>query len=278
MIPASALLFQVLKAQNQQQPDSMRHGITLTPTLSIGVDIMGIGVVLVSVMGLLGVAKGCRRLMNMYFGLVLCFITVQVGYAVVGFMSGSSWVHEALEKSWDKAYQTDRTLIHDLQIESRCQGFYNRGDRAVSMPTSMEDYLGPCAEILNLRFGRRLQKMGYLILCIRLIQASLFRLTGVFLLSVLFRHLAALDQEDSENEDNSIRVDEESPYFKTEKQLEYKSSRVPLLSGEDDEDLPHYSVHDKDSEDYDEDDEERLLGSSRYECEYLNLPEYAEDV
>jgi hypothetical protein len=43
----------------------MRNGITLTPTLSIGVDIMGIGVVLVSVMGLLGVAKGCRRLMNL---------------------------------------------------------------------------------------------------------------------------------------------------------------------------------------------------------------------
>ncbi|KAF9911951.1 hypothetical protein EC991_001398 [Linnemannia zychae] len=268
MIPASALLFQILKAQNQQQPDSMRHGITLTPTLSIGVDIMGIGVVLVSVMGLLGVAKSCRRLMNMYFGLVLCFITLQVGYAIVGFMSGSNWVYEALEKSWDKAYQTDKALIHDLQIESRCQGFYSRGDRAVSMPVGMEDYLGPCAEILNLRFGRRLQKMGYL-------------LTGVFLLSVLFKHLAALEHEDEEDEDSGIKVDEESPYFKSEKQLEYESSRVPLLSGEDDEGLPHYSVHDyddsEDSEDDDEDDEEQLLGNSQYGCGYLNLPEYVED-
>ncbi|KAG0377345.1 hypothetical protein BGX24_006293 [Mortierella sp. AD032] len=276
----------------------MRHGITLTPTLSVGVDIMGIGVVLVSVMGLFGVAKGCRRLMNMYFGIVLCFIAVQVGYAVVGFMSGANWVEESLEKSWDRAYQTDRSLIHDLQIESRCQGFYSRGDRAVAMPAGMEDYLAPCADILSLRFGRRLEKMGYLILCIRLIQASLFRvacagyflrrvmsegLTGVFLLSVLFKQLAAIDQEDSENEDSNFKVDEESPYFKSEKRLEYENSCVPLLSGEDDEDLPHYSVRDynesEDSEDDDENcgDEERLLGSRRYEGEYRNLPEYAED-
>ncbi|KAF9147767.1 hypothetical protein BG015_010537 [Linnemannia schmuckeri] len=277
-IPASVLLIQILKTQNQQ-PDSMRYGITLTPTLSIGVDIMGIGVVLVSVMGLLGVAKGCRRLMNLYFGLVMCFIAVQVGYAVVGFMSGAHWVHEALEKSWDKAYLTDKSLIHDLQIESRCQGFYSRGDRAVAMPPGMEDYLAPCAEILNLRFGKRLQRMAYLILCIRMIQ-----LTGVFLLSVLFKHLAVLDQEDLEDED-SIKIDEESPYFKSEKQLEYENSRVPLLAGEEDEDLPHYSAYDynndsedcEDSEDEDSgDDEERLLGSRRGRA-YRYLPEYTED-
>ncbi|KAH7047037.1 hypothetical protein BKA57DRAFT_464881 [Linnemannia elongata] len=275
MIPASALLIQILKTQNQQ-PDSMRYGITLTPTLSIGVDIMGIGVVLVTVMGLLGVAKGCRRLMNFYFGLVMCFIAIQVGYAVVGFMSGTNWVHEALEKSWDKAYLTDKSLIHDLQIESRCQGFYSRGDRAVAMPPSMENYLAPCAEVLNLRFGKRLQRMGYLILCIRMIQ-----LTGVFLLSVLFKHLAVLDQENTEDEDN-IKIDEESPYFKSEKQLEYESSCVPLLADEEEEDLPHYSAYDyndnseycEDCEDEDSgDDEERLLGSR----EYRHLPEYTED-
>jgi hypothetical protein len=55
--------------------------------------------------------------MKQYFGLVLCFIGVQVGYAVVGFMSGTSWIQEALEKSWDKAYESDRSLIRDLQIE-----------------------------------------------------------------------------------------------------------------------------------------------------------------
>lgn len=47
----------------------------------------------------------------------MCFIVIQVGYAVVGFMSGANWVHEALEKSWDKAYMSDKSLIHDLQIE-----------------------------------------------------------------------------------------------------------------------------------------------------------------
>ncbi|KAG0282459.1 hypothetical protein BGZ96_000466 [Linnemannia gamsii] len=225
MIPASALLILILKTQNQQ-PDSMRNGITLTPTLSIGVDILGIGVVLVSVMGLLGVAKGCRRLINLYFGLVMCFIAIQVGYTVAGFMSGTNWVHEALEKSWDKAYSIDKSLIHDLQIE----------------------------------------------------------LTGVFLLSILFKYLAVLDQEDSEDEGN-ITIDEESPYIKSEKQIEYENLRVPLLAGEEDEDLPHYSAHDynyndsedcEESEDEDCGDEERLLGS-RHGREYRHLPEYAED-
>ncbi|KAG0219779.1 hypothetical protein BGX33_000621 [Mortierella sp. NVP41] len=207
-IPASALLIQVLKAQNQQ-PDTMRHGITLTPTVSVGVDIMGIGVMLVSVMGLFSVAKGCRRLMNLYFALVLCFIAVQVGYAVVGFMSGADWVHEALEKSWDRAYQTDKSLIHDLQIE----------------------------------------------------------LTGVFLLSVLFKYLAVIDQEDAE--EDIAKVDEESIYFKSEKQLEDENSH---------EDLPHYSGHEYEDSDDSEDieDEECLLGR-RYGRQYRNLPEYAED-
>lgn len=278
MIPASALLVHILQTQSQQA-ESMRHGITLTPTLSVGVDIMGIGVVLVSVIGLLGVAKGCRRIMNLYFGLVLCFIAVQVGYAISGFMSGASWVHEALEKSWATAYRTDKSIIHDLQVESNCQGFYSRGDRAVAMPPSMEDYLPPCSEILDQRFGKRLQRMGHLILCIRLIQ-----LTGVFLLSILFKYLAVIEQEDSEDSDegNGIKVDEESPYFKSEKLLEDESSRVPLLSGED-EDLPHYSVHDYDDdcdESIDEEDggdEERLLGGRRYARDYHSLPEYVED-
>lgn len=57
------LLIRILQAQNQQA-GAMQHGITLIPTLSVGVDIMGIGVVLVSIMGLIGVAKGCSRLMH----------------------------------------------------------------------------------------------------------------------------------------------------------------------------------------------------------------------
>lgn len=48
-----------------RQPGSIHYTIALIPTLSAGVDIMGIGVVLVSIMGLFGVAKGSRRLVNL---------------------------------------------------------------------------------------------------------------------------------------------------------------------------------------------------------------------
>ena len=85
--------------------------------------------------------------------------------------------------------------------------------------------------------------------------------------------------------EGNIKIDEESPYFKSEKQLEYENSCVPLLADGDDEDLPHYSAHDYngDSEDCEDsedehggDDGERLLGSRRGR-EYRHLPEYAED-
>ncbi|KAI7828745.1 hypothetical protein BC939DRAFT_49528 [Gamsiella multidivaricata] len=269
----------------------MQHGIMLIPTLSVGIDVMGVGVVLVSIMGLLGVAKGCRHLMNLYFALVLCFIAVQVGNAIIGFMSGSSWIQEALQKSWDKAYHTDRSLIRDLQTEFHCQGFLTREDRAATMSLDPEIYLPPCAQFLYMRFGKRLQRLGSIIFCIRLIQ-----LTGVFLLSILFKHLATMDPTD---EDEQERTDGESPFFKSEKQIEDEIARAPLLAGEDD-DLPHYSVGDYyGSEEYDvesdededgsggscdEDDEhQQYRGRFFYGCfgardyEYRDLPDYAED-
>ncbi|KAF9926938.1 hypothetical protein BGZ65_007027, partial [Modicella reniformis] len=112
---------------------------------------MGIGVVLVS---LIGVAKGCKRLMNLYFGLVMCFLAIQS----MEFMSGSD--------SWEKAYQTDQDLLQDIQIE----------------------------------------------------------LCGVLLLTILFKYLATMDQDEAEN------ADEESPFFKCEKQIE--EARTPPFAGQ----------------------------------------------
>ncbi|KAF9967041.1 hypothetical protein BGZ70_000330 [Mortierella alpina] len=270
---------QILRAQSSQA-GSMQHGITLTPTLSVGIDIMGIGVVVVSIMGLLGVAKGCKRLMNLYFMLVLCFIAIQVVYAIAGFMSGTNWILEALEKSWDRAYNTDEGLIRDLQTEFHCQGFSSQDDRAVLVPRSVEGPIPFCADILQQRFGKRLRRLGSLILCIRLIQ-----LTGVLLLSILFKHLAMMEQTEDEQADSG---DEEFGYFKSEKQLEDESARVPLLSCED-EDLPRYSVEDAhgevsegsydDSDDDSDDDAECEESPGRFDTYhyYRGLSECADD-
>jgi len=97
-----------------------------------------------------------------------------------------------------------------------------------------------------------------------------------------------MDQDDEEED----KVDEESPYFKSEKQIEDESSRVPLLSGED-EDLPHYTAEDIYGEEYadsdasetdDDEDEERRLCADRFsECEYpyhdlaSTCPRYVEE-
>ncbi|KAF9114828.1 hypothetical protein BGX27_009665 [Mortierella sp. AM989] len=278
-IPASVLLMQLLQSQTQQA-ESMHYGVALIPTFSVGVDIMGIGVVLVSIMGLFGVAKGCRQLMNLYFGLVLVFIGVQVGNAFLGFFSGSDWIQEALEKSWSRAYEADNGLIRDLQNEFHCQGFHTQEDRSAPMPIKPEIYLPPCAEILETQFGQRLQRLGSIVLCIRLIQ-----LTGVFLLSMLFKHLAAVDQI---GETEEKQADEESSYFKSEKQIEDENARVPLLA----EDLLHYSTNNINGDDYytesddsyeddDENDDEEKRHGGRGRCtsdyEYRELPKYAED-
>ncbi|KAF9386039.1 hypothetical protein CPB97_004179 [Podila verticillata] len=266
MIPASALLIHVLHIHNRQA-ETAHHGVTLIPTLSVGVDIMGIAIVFVSAVGLFGVVRGCKRLMNVYFAFVLCFIGYQVVYTIVGFNSGAKWTIEALERSWDKAYNSDQELIREMQSEFGCQGFRAQDDRAGKIAS---DGMYPaCADILQAKFGKKLEKIGYLILCIRMIQ-----LTGVFLLSILFKHLASVDTADEEEE----RGDEES-YFISEKQMEEEGSKVPLLADkdDDDEDLPPYgdaSDSEGDDEDRDRADEESGF-QGRYR--YHDLPEYKDE-
>ncbi|KAF9976727.1 hypothetical protein BGZ73_007952 [Actinomortierella ambigua] len=248
----------------------MHHGITLIPTLSVGVDLMGIGVVLVSIVGLCGVAKGCRRLMNLYFGFVLCFITLQVIFAVWSFLSGNGWVQDALEKSWEKAYHADKTLIRDLQNEFNCQGFHAPDDRATPLPPGYEGTLPGCRDILSARFGKRLHRLGSMILCIRLIQ-----LAGVFLLSILFKHLTAADDGDEQ------RIDEESCFFRNDKKMEDEAARIPLLGAEEknvEDDLevpPQYAAYDEVWEDDQSEGDDGELELHRYG--YQDLPDYAED-
>ncbi|KAG0035508.1 hypothetical protein BGZ81_006885 [Podila clonocystis] len=252
MIPASALLIHVLQIHNRQAETS-HHGVTLIPTLSVGVDIMGIAIVFVSIVGLFGVVRGCKRLMNVYFAFVLCFIGYQLVYTIVGFKSGAKWTIEALEKSWDKAYNSDQGLIYEMQSEFGCQGFRAQDDRAGAIVS--EGMYPACAEILQAKFGKKLEKIGYLILCIRMIQ-----------------HLASMDVSDEEGH-------EEYSCFISEKRLEEEGSKVPLLADkdDDDEDLPPYG--DSSDSEYDEDDQDHAEEESDFQSRYHyhDLPEYAED-
>ncbi|KAG0036076.1 hypothetical protein BGZ82_004738 [Podila clonocystis] len=146
---------------------------------------------------------GSRRLMNLYFGLVLAFIGVQVGNAVAGFISGTSWIEASLERSWGDAYQKDPNLIYDLQTE--------------------------VSTMLEAMYGSQLDRMGSMIVCVRLIQ-----LGSVLLLSILFKYLAVLDNESSSIESRSVPTesslsDDRLPFFVSEKQLEDQDAKIPLL-------------------------------------------------
>ncbi|KAF9902506.1 hypothetical protein EC991_004838 [Linnemannia zychae] len=64
-------VFDGIKELEQSSPSpspplSNRHNIHLVPTISVGLDSMCIGVIAVSLIGLLGVARGSRRLMNLF--------------------------------------------------------------------------------------------------------------------------------------------------------------------------------------------------------------------
>ncbi|KAG0243324.1 hypothetical protein BGX31_010917 [Mortierella sp. GBA43] len=189
-----------------------------------------------------------------YFGLVICFIAVQVGNAIAGLLSGSDWIEEALDKSWDIAYQTDQGIIQELQAGFHCMGFRTLDDRVVPMPYNTEMDQPPCEGILRARFGRRLQRLGSLVIYIRLIQ-----LVGVLMLSILFRYLTTMEPLD---EDEATSRDEELPYFKSEKEMEEESARVPLLGGDDDE-MPgywqEYGEAESDGEERDEDERDEEM-------------------
>ncbi|KAG9068608.1 hypothetical protein KI688_010884 [Linnemannia hyalina] len=218
----------------KQQQTAGRHNVHLVPTLSVGLDSMCIGVITVSLIGLLGVAKGNRRLMNLYFGFVMVFISIQALFAVKGFLSGADWVRDALDRSWTNAYETDKDLIRDLQSEFNCKGFFDGEDRSLETNMGYEGHLPNCSDILEMTFGSRLERLGTTILWIRLIQ-----LAGVMLLSILFRYLTILDQSDADKDEEALEAQQQSKmldgssqsgyYFLTEKQMADCDAHVPLL-------------------------------------------------
>jgi hypothetical protein len=90
-----------------------------------------------------------------------------------------------------------------------------------------------------------------------------------------------------EDDEEEKQTDEKSSFFKNEKQIEDMAAQVSLLAGEDEYDLPHYSVKDiYGSGDYNVDnscnhedgdfyDEDRRYDIHDYE--YRDLPGYPED-
>ncbi|KAF9174946.1 hypothetical protein BGX21_000035 [Mortierella sp. AD011] len=113
-------------------------------------------------------------------------------------------------------------------------------------------YVSPCAEILQTRFGQKLQRLN---------------------------RTEATEEK---------QANEESLYFKSKKQIEDGNERVPLLAKEEEEYLPHNSASNiyRDDDYITEsvggdvgDEEWQLRGRGKREgdYEYRGLPEYAED-
>ncbi|RUP16106.1 hypothetical protein BC936DRAFT_139549 [Jimgerdemannia flammicorona] len=189
---------------------SATSSIVLVPTLSVGIDMIGASVLFISVIGLCGVAKRSRTIMNivsfphLYFTILIAFILFQVGVAVIAYVNGAQWVDQSLDRSWQQAYETDPSLIRDLQLEFHCQGFSTITDRHILTPSRSEDLVKPCKEILAVRFGRRLNALGTLVLFMRLVQVCkqghlrgfVGPLSGVFLLCLLFHQIAQLDDQE----------------------------------------------------------------------------------
>ncbi|KAF9392162.1 hypothetical protein BGX21_011073, partial [Mortierella sp. AD011] len=70
-------------------------------------DSMSVGVVLISFMGLIGVIKKSRRIMNLYFACVVVSIFIQGLFTIRGFLIGKGRVHNV----------SNLDLINKLQKE-----------------------------------------------------------------------------------------------------------------------------------------------------------------
>ncbi|KAF9917687.1 hypothetical protein BX616_000205 [Lobosporangium transversale] len=185
--------------------------------------------------------------MKVYFALVIAFSFVQGIIAVKGFLSGMSWVQNTLDLSWENAYENDPDLIKELQKELQCQGFKDSNDRSLEQPLGrMGDQLPPCIGALESNFGKKLQEFGTFILYIRLIQ-----LVGVIMLSIIFKYLAVMGDEEDQDEEEALtrQMCEKSGYYWTTKQVEDANAQVPLLSVESmDEDALSLDEYGDDSE------------------------------
>ncbi|KAF9185336.1 hypothetical protein BGZ49_004319 [Haplosporangium sp. Z 27] len=247
-------------------------------------DSMCVGVVLISLMGLFGVTKGSKRIMNLYFSFVVVFIAFQGLLAIRGYLTGESWVQNVLDLSWDAAYDSNPELIKDLQREFNCQGFNDQDDRSLELPLEDDEHLPPCSEVLEMSFGKRIKKLASVILCIRLIQ-----LAGVFLLSILFKYLAAMDREEQGlDEEQDIKLSgyaNKDGYYSNEKREEQAIEKVPLLSlkgieeEEEEETLFQYYIQDiyVDGESGSEDGDHSDYGSDHILEGYSTLPDYEEE-
>ncbi|KAF8981221.1 hypothetical protein BGZ46_003088 [Entomortierella lignicola] len=223
-------------------------------------DSMCVGVVLISLMGLFGVTKGSKRIMNLYFSFVVVFIAFQGLLAIRGYLTGESWVQNVLDLSWDAAYDSNPELIKDLQREFNCQGFNDQDDRSLELPLEDDEHLPPCSE-----------------------------LAGVFLLSILFKYLAAMDREEQGlDEEQDIKLSgyaNKDGYYSHEKREEQAIEKVPLLSlrdieeEEEEEALSQYYIQGiyVDGESGSEDGDHSDYGSDHILEGYSTLPDYEEE-
>ncbi|KAG0023504.1 hypothetical protein BGZ80_009279 [Entomortierella chlamydospora] len=143
----------------------MHHGIILAPTFSFSMDSMRVGVVLISLMGLFGVTKKSRRIMNLYFACVVLFTFIQGLFTVRRFLVGKGWIQNVLNLSWEAAYDSNLDLIKKPQKEFNCRGFNDQNDRSLELPLEADELLPPCSEILEMRFGKELKKLASVMLC-----------------------------------------------------------------------------------------------------------------
>ncbi|KAG0000330.1 hypothetical protein BGZ79_006066 [Entomortierella chlamydospora] len=202
----------------------MHHGIILAPTFSFSMDSMRVGVVLISLMGLFGVTKKSRRIMNLYFACVVLFTFIQGLFTVRRFLVGKGWIQNVLNLSWEAAYDSNLDLIKKPQKEFNCRGFNDQNDRSLELPLEADELLPPCSEILEMRFGKELKKLASVMLCVRLAQ-----LASVLLLSILFKYMVTMNQEEqSLDEEQRVSIapfSEKHGYYFNEKQEEDASAR-----------------------------------------------------
>ncbi|KAG2189139.1 hypothetical protein INT44_004281 [Umbelopsis vinacea] len=182
MITAAIIILHLLEKYIVHASDTEATSrVSLVPSITIQVDWLDVVILLASSIGIWGITRANRNIIGV---LILATAVLE---------NKNKYIEDNLRQSWERAYDIDRHVIFDIQREFHCQGFDDTAEFMVEM-SEFFGVLPACKYSLIDKFGSKMFSIGIMTMLIRL-----FQFGGIFLLSLVLRHVDTTEEEDEED-------------------------------------------------------------------------------
>ncbi|KAI8576891.1 hypothetical protein K450DRAFT_113280 [Umbelopsis ramanniana AG] len=229
MITATIIILHLLEKYIVHASDTESTSrVSLVPSITIQVDWLDVIILLASSIGIWGITRANRNIIGVYFYFLLSFVGIQLILATAVLENKNKYIEDNLRQSWERAYSIDRHVIFDIQREFHCQGFDDTAEFMVEM-SEFFGVLPACKYALIDKFGSKMFSIGIMTMLIRL-----FQFGGIFLLSIVLRHVDTTedDEEDLIKSPEIVLLNETLVPLSNEK---YDKDSVHLISFNDEE-------------------------------------------